>query len=86
MRGMAFVTYGRFIDIKTTAAVASTAGDHFKDEIVSATFRFFYPSPLTGQQVPKEYLNKEHVDLRRKTVYGVNACTAEAYDPFRGSD
>lgn len=52
--------------IKTTAAVASTAGDHFKDEIV-----------------PKEYLNKEYVDLRGKTVYGVNACTAAAYDPFR---
>ena len=34
-------------------------------------------------QVPEEYLNKEYVDLRKKTVYGVNACTAAAYDPFR---
>jgi len=34
-------------------------------------------------QVPREYLNKEFVDLRGKTVYGVNACTAAAYDPFR---
>ena len=28
-------------------------------------------------------MNKEFVDLRGKTVYGVNACTAEAYDPWR---
>ena len=34
-------------------------------------------------QVPTEYLNKEFVDLRGKTVYGVDACTAAAYDPFR---
>ncbi|KAJ7191559.1 L-amino acid oxidase 1 [Mycena pura] len=55
-----------FNNIRTTAAVASTQGDHFKDVIV-----------------PKEYLNKEHVDLRGKTVYGVDACAGAAYDPFR---
>ena len=39
--------------------------------------------PLIGQQVPEEYLNKEFVNLRGKKVFGVNACTAAAYDPFR---
>jgi hypothetical protein len=40
-------------------------------------------SQLIERQVPKEYLNKECVDLRGETVFGVDACTAEAYDPFR---
>ncbi|KAF7357173.1 L-amino acid oxidase 1 [Mycena sanguinolenta] len=52
--------------IKSTAAEASTKGDHFKDEIV-----------------PEEFLEKEYVDLRGKTVFGVDACTAAAFDPFR---
>jgi hypothetical protein len=73
----------RRVDIKSTTAVANTAGDHFKDKIVCAASRFFSPSPLTGQQVPKEYLNKESTDLRGKKVYGVNACTADAFDEFR---
>jgi hypothetical protein len=35
--------------------------------------------------VPKEYLDKEHTNLSNKKVYGVNACTAAAYDPFRAA-
>ena len=46
-------------------------------------FRFFSPSQLTGQQVPEEYLNKEFIDSWNKTSFGVNACAAAAYDPFR---
>ena len=40
---------------------------------------------LIGLQtrIPEEYLNKEYVDLTGKSVFGVNACTAAAYDPFR---
>ena len=71
------------VGIETTAAVANTAGDHFRDKIVCAAFRSFSSSQLTGQQVPKEYLYKEHIDLRGKKVFGVNACTGAAFDPFR---
>ena len=28
-------------------------------------------------------MNKEYVDLSGTKVYGVNACAAQAYDPFR---
>ncbi|KDR70001.1 hypothetical protein GALMADRAFT_282406 [Galerina marginata CBS 339.88] len=35
--------------------------------------------------VPKEYLNKEYTDLRGKLVFGVNACIAAAFDPFRAA-
>ena len=70
--------------IKATAAQANQAGDTFKDEIVRHRSVFSPPCvSSTGMQVPEEYLNKEFVDLSGKTVYGVNACTAAAYDPFR---
>ncbi|KAF8810968.1 FAD/NAD(P)-binding domain-containing protein [Phlegmacium glaucopus] len=36
-----------------------------------------------NDEVPEEYLNKEYIDLRGNKVFGVNACTAAAYDPFR---
>ena len=74
---------GCCVDTKTTAAVVRTAGDHFKDESVVCCLSFLFSSQLTGQQVPKEYLDKEHVDLKHKKVFGVNACTAAAYDPVR---
>ncbi|KDR69964.1 hypothetical protein GALMADRAFT_145015 [Galerina marginata CBS 339.88] len=57
-----------FNNIKTTAAVANTAGNHFNDKTV-----------------PKEYLNKEHIDLRGRKVFGVNACIGAAFDPFRAA-
>jgi len=41
MHGIFSSTHGRRLDIKTTAAVANTAGDHFKDEIVCTAFHFF---------------------------------------------
>ncbi|KIK52442.1 hypothetical protein GYMLUDRAFT_180149 [Collybiopsis luxurians FD-317 M1] len=59
-----------FNGIKSTAAVARTQGDHFNDETVSSSF-----SPT--------YLNKSYVDLTGNTIYGVDACIYEAYDPFR---
>lgn len=34
-------------------------------------------------QVPNEFFYKKYVDLNNNTVYGVDACAAEAYDPFR---
>jgi hypothetical protein len=84
MHGVVSGAHGSCVGIKTTAVVANTAGDHFNDEIVCAAFRFFFPpSQLTKQQVPEEFLNKEYVDLRGNKVFGVNACTAAAYDPFR---
>jgi len=33
--------------------------------------------------VPKEYLDKKYLDPWGREHFGVNACTAEAYDPFR---
>ena len=51
--------------------------------VLCVALHFFSPLQLTGQQVPEGYLNKEYVDLRGKTVFGVNACTAAAYDGFR---
>jgi hypothetical protein len=75
MHGVVVGAHRCCVDIKATAAL--------REEEWCAAFRFFSPSQLTGQQVPKEYLNKEHTDLRGKKVFGVNACTAAAYDPFR---
>ena len=33
--------------------------------------------------MPLEYLNKEYTDPWNRTLYGVNALTSQAYDPFR---
>ena len=38
---------------------------------------------LTGRQVPKAYLDKEYTDPWGRQLAGVDACTAEAFDPFR---
>jgi len=60
-----------------------TSTKALREEEWCAAFRFSSPSRLTGQQVPKEYLDKEHTDFCDKKVFGVDACTAAAYDPFR---
>ena len=33
--------------------------------------------------MPEAYLNKSYTDPWRRNRYGLNACTAEAFDPFR---
>lgn len=33
--------------------------------------------------MPKAYLQKEHIDLRGKKVFGMSACRAAAFDQFR---
>ena len=38
---------------------------------------------LTGRQVKKVYLNKTYLDPWNRQLAGVDACTAEAFDPFR---
>jgi hypothetical protein len=53
------------------------------EEELCAAFRLLSPSQLTRQQVPKKYLEKEHIDLHGDKVFGQSACVAAAYDPFR---
>jgi hypothetical protein len=77
---MSLRTYQQCLGIKTTAKVARGPGNHFQDEV---NFLFLHSSQLTDKQIPEEYLNKRHINLRGETVFGVEACTSAAYDQFR---
>jgi hypothetical protein len=62
---------------------AQTQGDHFDDREFVRNLSLSLYLWLTGQQVPEEYLEKEYTDSWGRTSFGVDACAAAAYDPFR---
>jgi hypothetical protein len=55
----------------------------FREEEWCANFRFLSPLRLTGRQVPQKYVDRTTTDLRGNQVFGVDACTADAFDQFR---
>jgi Flavin containing amine oxidoreductase len=60
-----------------------TSMTEFPEEEWCAKFCLLFPLQLTGLQVPQEYVDKEVTDLHGDQVFGVDACIAEAFDPFR---
>ncbi|KIK52447.1 hypothetical protein GYMLUDRAFT_180125, partial [Collybiopsis luxurians FD-317 M1] len=61
---------------------------NLKDNLIPYVFSrdnaiMYFNGIKSTAAVPKKYLNKTHVDLTGRTIYGADACIYAAYDPFR---